>query len=116
MRIKWDICRKEEEMDISSLNNLSKINNLYKDNNNLTKTNRNETFDNLFQSALSMVKETNNLSNSAEQAEIAYALGLTDSTHDLQVAQEKANISLQYTVAVRNKVLEAYKEIMNLQF
>jgi len=63
-----------------------------------------------------MVKETNNLTNAAEQAEISYSLGLTDSTHDLQVAQEKANISLQYTVAVRNKVLEAYKEIMNLQF
>lgn len=116
MRIQWEICRKEEKMDISSLNSLSGLNNLYKENNSLSKTNRNETFDKLFQSALSMVKETNHLTNAAEQAEISYALGLTDSTHDLRAAQEKANISLQYTVAVRNKVLEAYKEIMNLQF
>nr|WP_091688153.1 flagellar hook-basal body complex protein FliE [uncultured Anaerocolumna sp.] len=116
MRIQWEICRKEEKMDISSLNSLSGLNNLYKENNSLSKTNRNETFDKLFQSALSMVKDTNHLTNAAEQAEISYALGLTDSTHDLQAAQEKANISLQYTVAVRNKVLEAYKEIMNLQF
>jgi len=107
--------RKEEEMDIASIQGLSSINHLIKENN-VTKTNRNDTFDKLFQSALSMVKQSNDLTNAAEQAEISYALGLTDSTHDLQVAQEKANISLQYTVAVRNKVLEAYKEIMNLQF
>ena len=43
-------------------------------------------------------------------------MGITNSTHDLQVAQMKANISLQYTVAVRNAVIEAYKEIMQMQF
>jgi flagellar hook-basal body complex protein FliE len=63
-----------------------------------------------------MVKETNNLTNAAEKEEMSYALGLSDNTHDLQVAQQKANLSLQYTVAVRNKILDAYKEIMNLQF
>ena len=63
-----------------------------------------------------MVKETINYINSAEEAEIAYALGLTDNTHDLQVAQQKANLALQYTVAIRNGVLDAYKEIMSLQF
>lgn len=78
--------------------------------------NKTATFDSLFQSALSMVNETNQATNAAEQEEIQYAMGLSDSTHDLQVAQQKANISLQYTVAVRNSVLDAYKEIMNLQF
>ena len=43
-------------------------------------------------------------------------MGMSDSLHTLQAAQQKANISLQYTVAVRNAVLDAYKEIMNLQF
>lgn len=103
-------------MDITSLNsisNLSAYNNKAKA---LESTNRNANFENLFQSALNMVNESNELTNAAEKAEISYALGLTDSTHDLQVAQQKANISLQYTVAVRNKVLEAYKEIMNIQF
>jgi flagellar hook-basal body complex protein FliE len=63
-----------------------------------------------------MLNETNDLSNAAKEAEVSYALGLSDNTYDLQVAQEKANASLQYTVQVRNKVLDAYKEIMNLQF
>ena len=53
--------------------------------------------------------------NSAESAEIQFALGEATSTHDLMIAQEKANIALSYTVAVRDKVLDAYKEIMNMQ-
>lgn len=78
--------------------------------------NRNASFEALFNSAKTMVNETNSLTNAAEEEEINYALGISTSTHDLQVAQQKANISLQYTVAVRNGVLDAYKEIMNLQF
>ena len=39
------------------------------------------------------------------------ALGMVDETNELQ----KANVALQYTVAVRDKVLEAYREIMNMQ-
>lgn len=73
-------------------------------------------FESIFQSALDMVNETNQLSNAAEEQEILYAMGKSDSLHDLQVAQQKANVSLQYTVAVKNTVLEAYKSILNLQF
>ncbi len=103
-------------MDIALLNGISNLSTFNKDTSTVSKTNKNETFENLFQSALSMVKNTNNLTNAAEEAEISYALGFTDNTHELQVAQQKANLSLQYTVAVRNKVLESYREIMNLQF
>lgn len=73
-------------------------------------------FETLFQSALDMINETNDLSNVAEEEEMKYAMGLSDSIHSLQVAQQKANISLQYTVAVRNAVVDSYKEIMNMQF
>ena len=51
----------------------------------------------------------------AEEAEMSFALGYTDSIHDLAVAQQKANISLQYTVKVTNSVVTAYKELMNMQ-
>lgn len=102
-------------MDIKVLDGIYNVSSI-KPNSIDTKTNRNESFEQLFNSALNVMKDTNNLTNAAEEAEISYALGLTDNVHDLQVAQQKANLSLQYTVAVRNKVLEAYKEIMNLQF
>ena len=55
-------------------------------------------------------------SNSAESFDnIKFALGESTNTHELLVAQEKANIALSYTVAVRDKVIDAYKEIMNMQ-
>lgn len=78
-------------------------------------TDGNEAFDSLFQSALNMYKEADSLQKSAEEAEMNFALGYSDSTHDLALAQQKANIALQYTVKVTNKALEAYKELMNMQ-
>lgn len=83
---------------------------------NTSDTSKNNGFESLLQSAMTMIKETNQYTNEAAEAELSYAMGITNSTHDLQVAQMKANISLQYTVAVRNAVMDAYKEIMQLQF
>lgn len=48
-------------------------------------------FSALFDSAVKMVNETNDYSNAAEEEEIKYALGESDSIHDLQIAQQKAN-------------------------
>ena len=78
-------------------------------------TDHNEAFSSIFQSALDLLNETNALQKRAEEAELNYALGYTDNTHDLAATQKKATIAIQYTVAVRDKILEAYKEIMNIQ-
>lgn len=74
-----------------------------------------EDFETVFQSALGMINETNDLHNEAESAMIQFAMGQSENTHDLLIAQSKANIALQYTVAVKDKVLEAYREIMQMQ-
>lgn len=102
-------------MNIESIKNISNIlDNTY--NGAVKKTNTGTGFESLFQSALNMVNETDTLTNKAEEEAIKYSLGYSDSALDLMVAQTKANTSLQFTVAVRDKVLEAYKEIMNMQF
>ena len=44
-----------------------------------------------------------------------FALGETEKTHDLTIALQKASTALQYTVAVRDRLLDAYKEIMQMQ-
>lgn len=72
-------------------------------------------FDSIFKTALNMLEETNDLQNKAEEMEIQFALGQADNAHDLQIAQQKANMALSYTVAVRDKILEAYNSIMNMQ-
>lgn len=103
-------------MNITSIGNLSELNNLNLISKSKLSENRNASFESLFQSAMNMINETNQLTNAAEESEMAYSLGLLDNPHDLQIAQQKANLALQYTVAVRNQVLDAYKEIMTLQF
>ena len=62
-----------------------------------------------------MIKDTQDLTNKAEEEEMKYALGY-DNTLELLVAQNKANTAVSYVVAVRDKVLDAYNEIMNMQF
>jgi flagellar hook-basal body complex protein FliE len=64
---------------------------------------------------LSSLDETNDLQNAAEEAEIQFALGQSTNTHDLLIAESKAEVALQYTVAVRDKIIDAYKELMQMQ-
>lgn len=76
---------------------------------------KNKEFSKVFDAAVNMLNETNSLENAAESEEIKFALGYSDNTHDLMAAMTKASLALQYTVAVRDKAMEAYKEIMNMQ-
>ena len=55
------------------------------------------SFDSIFNAAIDMYRETDSLQKAAESAEISFALGYTNSIHDVALAQQKANISLQYT-------------------
>ncbi len=72
-------------------------------------------FQSILQSAMDMINETNDLQNQSEEATMQFALGYANNTHDLNAIQEKATIALNYTTAVRDRMLEAYKEIMNMQ-
>ena len=65
--------------------------------------------------AIDSIKTTNSYLSDAENEEIRFALGEVDNSHDLSIALQKASTALQYTVAVKNKFLEAYKEIMQMQ-
>ena len=72
-------------------------------------------FSSIFDTALNNIHETNSYLSDAENEELKFSMGLTDNTHDLTVALQKASTALQYTVAVRDRLLDAYKEIMNIQ-
>lgn len=72
-------------------------------------------FDAFLNTAIDNIKTTNSYLSDAENEEIKFALGETENTHDLTIALQKASTALQYTVAIRDKLLEAYKEIMQIQ-
>ncbi len=72
-------------------------------------------FDSFLNTAIDNIKKTNSYLSDAENEEILFALGESDSTHDLTIALEKASTALQYTVTIRDKIMEAYKELMQMQ-
>ena len=72
-------------------------------------------FSSILDSMMNSLNETNTLQNQAEVSAIQFAMGESENMHDLLVAQTKANTALQYTVAVRDKLIEAYQQIMQMQ-
>ncbi len=72
-------------------------------------------FDAFLNSAINGINTTNSLLSNMENEEIKFALGEVDNAHDLGIAIQKASTALQYTVAVRDRFLEAYREIMQMQ-
>ncbi|GFI31167.1 MAG: flagellar hook-basal body complex protein FliE [Lachnospiraceae bacterium] len=102
-------------MDISVLSSVGSeyIKNAALENEQITV--KDKGFESMLQSAMGMINEANDAQNKAEEAEMQFMLGYATNTHELMAIQEKADITLNYTVAVRDKMLEAYKEIMNMQ-
>lgn len=60
------------------------------------------------------VSEVNKLQLDSEQLNEAFAMGKTDNIHQVMIAGEKAEMALQFTMQIRNKILDAYQEIMRM--
>lgn len=69
-----------------------------------------------FQDTLSgFIDNVNNLQNSANTAMDKMATGQTADVNDVMVAMEKAKVSFDMLLQIRNKMLDAYKQIMQMQ-
>lgn len=44
-----------------------------------------------------------------------FAAGKIDNIHEIMIASEKAGLALELTVQIKNKLTEAYTEIMRMQ-
>lgn len=61
------------------------------------------------------LKDVNELQIEADRQTTLLATGQAENVHDVTIAATKAKISLDLTMAVRSKVIDAYKEIMRMQ-
>lgn len=67
-------------------------------------------FQSMFQDAVSDAEQSNaNLNNEIYKV----ATGQSDDLHNALIASQKASLSVDMVVELRNKLLDAYKEIMN---
>ncbi len=74
-----------------------------------------DSFSTVLDAAMKSLEETNNLKKTAESEEMRFMLGDVENTHDLLIAEVKSVTALQYTNAVKNKLIEGYKELMQMQ-
>ena len=61
------------------------------------------------------LKEVNTLKKQSEVANMKSAAGQVEDISEVVIAGEKASIAVQLTMQVRNKMVEAYQEIMRMQ-
>lgn len=65
---------------------------------------------------MDVMKEVNNSQQNSVQLQNDLMTGRqTVDYHDLMIAMERANTAMNLTMAVRNKVLDAYQEIERMQ-
>jgi flagellar hook-basal body complex protein FliE len=71
---------------------------------------------NSFGSALKdAIQDINKLQNDADKTIAKVQLEDAGSIHEAMIALEKAGVSFQVMMQVRNKILDAYQEVMRMQ-
>ncbi|MCC6278016.1 MAG: flagellar hook-basal body complex protein FliE [Oligoflexia bacterium] len=61
------------------------------------------------------VNSVNQLQKESDRKMQELATGKSQNIHETMIATEKADIALKLMVQVRNKIIEAYQEIMRMQ-
>lgn len=69
-------------------------------------------FDDMLKNAL---KEVSAAQNASDTKTDQLLTGEVQDVHEVMIASQKASLSLQMTMQVRNKVVEAYQEVMRMQ-
>ncbi len=72
-----------------------------------------ESFAETIQNSL---REVNEMENQKSGMIEAFASGEQQNVHELMISLQKAGVAVSMTSAVRNKVLESYRELMRIQF
>ena len=61
------------------------------------------------------IQNVNELQKSSDKAMQNLATGRTDNVAEVMITAEKADIALKLMVQVRNKIIDAYQDIMKMQ-
>ncbi len=95
-----------------NINSISQMTGLNVKNSAKTNKTSSTSFGDVINEAISKV---NDLQVESEQKTEDFITGVSDDIHSVIIAGSKADLALQMTLQVRNKVMDAYKEIMNMQ-
>ncbi len=76
-------------------------------------TNVSNGFSNVLNQAIENVKESQ---QAADQSAQSLLMGQSDDLHNVMIQAEQAALALELTVQVTSKAINAYNEIMRMQF
>jgi len=68
------------------------------------------------QTLTNSIKRVNEMQNQKNDMVESFASGKTENVHELMINLQKASTAMQMTTAVRSKVLDAYRELVKIQF
>ena len=74
-----------------------------------------ETVEEFKEMLYNAIDNVSNLQRNADDLVTKLAIGETQDLHQVMIAVEEVNLALQLTLQIRNKMLEAYQEIMRMQ-
>ncbi|MCL1936568.1 MAG: flagellar hook-basal body complex protein FliE [Defluviitaleaceae bacterium] len=89
------------------------LNNILNTNNQIVETN--SSFSNILDSAIRMFDEASVLENEASNLQIDYATGRTDDLLAVMLAEQRAHTAVTFTTQLTSRILDAYRQIMNMQ-
>ena len=81
-----------------------------------SQVNSKEQWNSFLDTLQTAIEEVDNLGKASEKMTQDAVLGRVENLHDVMIAAEKAKTAMNLTLEVRGKALEAYKEIMRLNF
>jgi flagellar hook-basal body complex protein FliE len=96
---------------VSFMSPMQSVNEIKTDSNQVTSANAQQQFADALKNAIASVNEQQNTSDMMTQKLIS---GGDVDLHEVMVASQKASITLNTTIEIRNKAVEAYQEIMRM--
>ena len=101
-------------MSISSLNSLYNLNNILPSSvgNGVENNLGTQSFSNMVKQKL---EEVNSLQKQADQLTENFLAGEQVEIHQMLIAMEKVDLALRELVEIKNKMVEAYKQVTNMQ-
>lgn len=64
---------------------------------------------------MDQLEEADKLQKSSDRLTEAFLIGEPVEIHEMMIAAEKADLAIRQTVEIRNRVIDAYKQITNMQ-
>ena len=96
---------------ITAINSIDELQNLKKTSLSSSSSQAEIPFKSIFESAVNNVKQTQ---SGYDNEVYKMATGQSDNLHDITIASSKASLSVDLLVQMRNKILDAYDEVMRM--